>query len=235
MSTSQPSPMRIRTVSSPSFSSFPRSGTLMSPSATCRTTGCPTQTLNALSIIGPLGERASRERESRGMLKVTMVQRGYRTSKFVLFRLATEIQVKFPSQYRSTVFSGRPNHRNWMFSLRTYGHDEARARFLRDPERERGHYIPPRRRRARAWWRIRAGLRASWRSASPRTEPHPHLSHRGNQRGQPPRRRLRQWRAACPHRGGLSDTSPPGHRPVARLPARLSHPSPAARVACPRF
>src|SRR6266852_2693228 len=47
--------MRIRTVSSPSFSSFPRNGTLMSPRATCRITGCPTQALNALSIlVGPL-------------------------------------------------------------------------------------------------------------------------------------------------------------------------------------
>src|ERR1700687_3639276 len=53
MSTSQPSPILIRTVSSPSFSSFPRSGTLISPSATCRITECPIQVLNALSILDP--------------------------------------------------------------------------------------------------------------------------------------------------------------------------------------
>src|ERR1700730_4013132 len=53
MSTSQPSPILIRTVSSPSFSSFPRSGTLISPSANCRITGCPIQVLNPLSILDP--------------------------------------------------------------------------------------------------------------------------------------------------------------------------------------
>src|SRR5580700_4157342 len=51
MSTSQPSPILIRTVSAPSFSSFPRSGTLISPRATCRTTGWPIQLLNALSML----------------------------------------------------------------------------------------------------------------------------------------------------------------------------------------
>src|ERR1700730_972908 len=55
MSTSQPPPILILTVSPPSFRSLPRSGTLMSPSATCRTTGSPIHPVYALSIPLPRG------------------------------------------------------------------------------------------------------------------------------------------------------------------------------------
>src|SRR5713101_3189836 len=69
MSTSHPSPIRIRTVSPPSFSSLPRRGTLMSPSATCRTTGCPIHVLNALSMLAPSVLHPD-ERENRARLRI---------------------------------------------------------------------------------------------------------------------------------------------------------------------
>src|SRR6267154_2596513 len=83
MSTSHSSPMRILKVSPPSFKSLPRSGTLISPSATCRTTGCPIHVANTLGIPPPCG-LSRRQRESRFGLPGPMVQREQGGSKKVL-------------------------------------------------------------------------------------------------------------------------------------------------------
>src|SRR5437660_2867731 len=110
MSTSQPSPIRMRTVSLPSFSSFPRSGTLISPSATWRTTGWPIHALNALSILSTPQNFSVTERESRREVRLTMVHRGYGTSKFVLFHSGWLNQKEVLWKYIRTVLKGRADH-----------------------------------------------------------------------------------------------------------------------------
>src|SRR5438874_8838033 len=65
MSTSHPSPILMRKVSPLSFRSLPRSGTLMSPKATCRITGSPIHGANALSMPPPRLDLQPDERENR--------------------------------------------------------------------------------------------------------------------------------------------------------------------------
>src|SRR5216683_5369248 len=127
--------MRIRTVSSPSFSSFPRNGTLMSPRATCRITGCPTQALNALSIlVGPLTNQPDGRENRAAHRRSQWYREGTRLVSSYCSELAAANEVKFPWQYRSTALSGRANHRIRTPLLRSCGHDEARAVCAQDPE-----------------------------------------------------------------------------------------------------
>src|SRR5271169_804680 len=87
MSTSQPSPILIRTVSRFSFNSLPRRGTLISPSSTCRITARPSQFAYPVFIKFPpeLGlDFVSRRLDSRRLGCPAMVQRGYRRSISVL-------------------------------------------------------------------------------------------------------------------------------------------------------
>src|SRR5208282_5322056 len=87
MSTSQPSPIRIRTVSRFSFNSLPRRGTLISPNSTCRITARPSQFAYPVFIKFPpeLGlDFVSRRLDSHRLGCPAMVQRGYRPSISVL-------------------------------------------------------------------------------------------------------------------------------------------------------
>src|SRR5580704_11958858 len=107
MSTSQPSPILIRTVSLPSFSSVPRSGTLMSPRATCSTTGCPTHSAYALSIPPPADVQALLTgTESLSEHFPTMVQRGYYPSKLVLPLFSRKNLCRFDTEVRTYCFFG---------------------------------------------------------------------------------------------------------------------------------
>src|SRR3979490_2274081 len=102
MSTSHSSPMRILKVSPPSFKSLPRSGTLISPSATCRTTGCPIHVANTLGIPPPCG-LSRRQRESLLGLPGPMVQREQSASKKVLAKQFPYFLGGSGAQYVGTV------------------------------------------------------------------------------------------------------------------------------------
>src|SRR3984893_11209216 len=104
MSTSQPSPMRIRTVSLPSFNSVPRRGTLISPNATCSSTDCPTHASYAFSM--PLPRCCPTHRESRSAQKPTMVQVGHATSKKVLSAESFQFPNFFPRRVPPYCSSG---------------------------------------------------------------------------------------------------------------------------------
>src|ERR1700693_1514366 len=109
MSTSQPSPIRMRIVSLPSFSNVPRSGTLISPNATCSRTDCPTHALYAFSM--PLPQCCPTHRESRTAQKPTMVQMGRATSKKGLLAQSFQFSNFFRAEYRRTVPAGPLDHR----------------------------------------------------------------------------------------------------------------------------
>src|SRR6202030_2355829 len=109
MSTSQPSPMRIRIVSLPFFSNVPRNGTLISPSATCKSTDCPTHALYAFSMPRP--QFYPTPRESRTAQKSPMVQMGPATSKKVLLAETFHFSNLFRAEYRRTVLAGPIDHR----------------------------------------------------------------------------------------------------------------------------
>src|ERR1700730_13640959 len=115
MSTSQPSPMRMRIVSLPFFSSVPRSGTLISPSATCKSTDCPTHALYAFSM--PLPQCCPTNRESRSAQKSPMVQMGPATSKKVLFVETFQFSSFFRAEYLRTVLTGPLDHRSMSAAL----------------------------------------------------------------------------------------------------------------------
>src|SRR4029077_14497984 len=111
MSTSQPSPMRIRIVSLPSLSSVPRSGTLISPNATCSSTDCPTRALYAFSM--PLPHCCPTHRESFSPQKPTMVQVGHQTSKKVLLAESIQFFDFFPAEYLRTVLAAPLARMSW--------------------------------------------------------------------------------------------------------------------------
>src|ERR1700730_8562797 len=108
MSTSQPSPMRMRIVSLPSFSNVPRSGTLISPSATCKSTDCPTHALYTFSM--PLPQCCPTTRESRSTQKSPMVHIGHWTSKKVLLAESFHFSDFSPAKYLRTVLAGPLAH-----------------------------------------------------------------------------------------------------------------------------
>src|SRR4029077_4268094 len=99
----------------PSFSNVPRSGTLISPSATCRSTDCPTHALYAFSMHLP--QCCPTIRESRRTQKPTMVQIGLATSKKVLFAETFQFSDFFLAEYLRTVFAGPLDHRSGRVAL----------------------------------------------------------------------------------------------------------------------
>src|SRR5207247_1295688 len=173
----QPSAIRIRTVSPPSFSSLPRSGTIISPSATWRTTGWPIHALNALSILSTPQNFSVTERESRREVRLTMVHRGYGTSKFVLFHSGWLNQEEVLWKYIRTVLKGRAGHSSKRGPL-AFCRNEAEGPFRAgedDPEyreavRAARHWTGPGR-------RLCPRICAPWRPESPSAASHSHLSY----------------------------------------------------------
>src|SRR5271157_4549638 len=199
MSTSQPSPTLIRTVSRFSFSSLPRRGTLMSPSSTCRTTACPSQFVYPVFIKFPpeLGlDSVSRWLDSRTRGCPAMVQRGYRPSISVLsappFLCSINIFQRVLSYrcFRTRVPSLLPRH-TWDSLLR----DETPSSCLLIYSR--ACHAPRHRPGARRWFCPR--LRASGGSSRPGGAEDSHLLHFRQQHRQHPGRRLCQWHTSAAH------------------------------------
>src|SRR5437588_12242 len=115
------------------------------------------------------------------------------------YRYQTLIYGCFPPRYKSTALSGRPTHRLKTFSLRSSGNDEARVQCAQDPQREFSRQAQQGWRRPCFRGRVCTRFRASRRSASSRTEPCPHLAHRGDERGQHPWSCVRQWGPSFAH------------------------------------
>src|SRR5262249_24785404 len=82
-------PIRMRSVSPPSFKTRPRRGTFNSPKATCSTTAWPIQGWYALSIRSPSENNHQREENHAEARKPAMVQRGYGTRRKVLLGVWT--------------------------------------------------------------------------------------------------------------------------------------------------